>query len=348
MGAVSAPRSGVSENSVLCQASRSVLSRAVLAVIFCVAWIAAPAAETSSFKAVVNEVALEEWELDRELAMLISAGSYHRNVSDSRRKELRCQSMKGLVLKELKRQWADVNPVEVDPAVAEASWQEVRERFTSDKEYRAALEFKGISDTGFRQALQRDAAAGAVDASVISSVAEPTETEVEVYFILHHDDYMTPETRHVVHALVYVKPSASKDEWKRAEERASELADRVSGGEISLLEAAQPLTEALPPTLRDQVGDIGFVHRGSLQPAVDEAVFKVEPGSVTAPVVTIYGYHVLQVINTRPPKPIELADVRAAVASRIVAEKRQDDLTTFEEELLEAAVIEVSECAERF
>ncbi len=328
--------------------TRSALVRIVLTVIVSVVWSVAPAVEPSALVAVVNEVSVEGWELDRELAMLISAGSYHRNVSEERTKELRCQSLQGLVIKELKRQWAEVNPVEVDPEVAEASWQEVRDRFKSDKQYRAALEFKGIPEAHFRRAFRRDAAAGAVDVFVTASVAEPTDTEVEVYFILHCDDYMSPESRHVVHALVYVPPSASREEWTRAEKRAGDLVQQVSSGEISLLEVAQSLSEELPPTLRDQVGDIGFVHQGSLQPAVDEVVFTTGPGSVTAPVVTIYGYHVLQVIKMRPPISIELADVRAAVSDRMLAERRQGELETLERELLEEAVIEVSECTDRF
>ena len=323
----------------------SFIARIFLTVIICVAWTPVFSAESAP-AAVVNGVLLGGWELDRELAMLISAGSYHRNVSEDRTKELRCQSLQRLVIKELKRQWADVNPVEVDPEVAEASWQEVRDRFRSDKEYRAALEFKGIPEAGFRRVFQRDAAASAVDVFVTASVTEPTDTEVEVYFILHHDDYMSPEARHVVHALVYVPPSAGREEWKRAEERADDLVRQVLGGEISLLEAAQPLSEELPPTLRDQVGDIGFVHRGSLQPAVDEVVFTTETGSLTAPVLTIYGYNVLQVIKTRPPISLELADVRAAVSDRIMTERRQGELQTLERELLEEAVIEVSECSD--
>jgi peptidyl-prolyl cis-trans isomerase C len=333
---------------------RGALGRFMLSAIMSIVLVApgmassAESATKADSVATVNGRPLEAWELDRELAVRISVGSYHRQISQERRTELRCESLDDLVLKELKRQWAHENPVDVDEAVEDAAWQEVRARFTSEGQYRAALEAKGISDDAFRQALHRDAVAYAVDESVVSSVAPLNETEVEVYFILHGADYVTPETRHVTHILVHVPPSATPEEWQRAERRARDLAEQASRGDASLLVVGVSDLESLPPRFRDEVGDIGFVHRGSLLPAVDEAVFSAEVGEVIEPVKSIYGYHVLQVISTRPSQPIELARVRDAVEERITREKRQGRLDEFERELFAGAAIEVQECAERF
>ena len=323
------------------------MRRILAAVVVCAAGFTGSTAGADPV-ARVNGEALEGWELDRELALLISAGSYHKQVSDERRTELRCRALRTIVVDELMRQWALENPIATDPTTEEAAWREVRGRFSSDAQYRAALESKGIPEADFRRAFHRDAVAEAVVGAISSSVKSPGESEVEVFFILRSDEYMTPEARHVVHVLVYVPPSATRDQWLEAEERAHDLVREASTGETTLLIAAEPLLEDLPPRFRDEVGDIGFVHRGSLQPAVDQAVFAVEPGSVTEPVSTIYGYHVLQVISTRPPKPLELADVRSAVEDRITREKRRRALGAFERELLEDATIEVNECAGSF
>ena len=298
--------------------------------------------------AIVNGQTVEAWELDRELAARISVGSYHRQISQQKKTELRCESLSALVLKELKRQWAGDNPVDVDAAAEEAAWQEVRARFTSEKQYRSALETKGIAEDAFRLAIHRDAVADAVDESIASSVVSPSETEVEVYFILNSDDYVNPEARHVVHILVHVPPSATLEAWQESEQRARRLTEESRGGTTSLLEAGESELENLPPRFSDEVGDIGFVHRGSLLPAVDEAVFSAEVGEVIEPVKSIYGYHVIQVISTRQTQPIELAAVRAAVEERITREKRQRRLDEFELQLFDRASIEVRECVERF
>lgn len=315
------------------------------AVVLCPGLTAASTTGTPPV-ATVNGQNLQAWELDRELAVRISVGSYHRKISPERRTELRCESLDALVLKELKRQWTLENPVEIDPSVEEAAWLEVRERFVSDEQYRTALETKGIEEGAFRMALHRDAAADAADDFVTAGVTAPDETGIEVYFILHGDDYVTPEARHVVHVLVHVPPSATREVWLASEERARQLAEEARGETTSLLEAGGPELENLPPRFSDQVGDIGFVHRGSLLPAVDEAVFSAQVGEVIDPVRSIYGYHVLQVISARPSKPIELAAVRDAVEERMIREQKQHRLEDFERKLTDAAAIEVRECAE--
>lgn len=317
-----------------------------VAVLLATGFAVAPADAGSA--AAVNGRTLEAWELERELALLISSGSYHRQVSDESLAELRCRALRTIVIRELKLQWAGDNPVAVDPEVEKAAWQEVRDRFESEAQYRSALESKGISEDAFGRAFHRDAVAAAVDEWLASGVAPAGDTEVEVFFLLHGDEYKTPEARHVVHVLVHVPPSAGREEWLAAEQRARDLVSEATEGGSALLVVAQPELDRLPPRFRDEVGDIGFVHRGSLQPALDKAVFAVEPGSITEPISTIYGYHVLQVIRTRPPEALDLADVRPAVEDRIMREKRQRRMDEFELELLNDAEIEVSECTESF
>jgi len=325
---------------------RMVAARRLLAAVVWIAGIAVSASAADP-PAIVNGRLMDGWEFDRELAVRISAGSYHRQISDERRSELRCESLRVLVLKELKLQWARGKNIAVDPAVEEAAWFEMRERFSSENQYRSALETKGMSEAALRRAFHRDAVTEAVDEFTISAVTPPGETEIEVYFLIRSDEYMTPEARRVVHVLVHVPPSAGRDEWRAAEERATELSRRAADGEGSLMELASAELERLPPRFRDQVGDIGFVHRGSLAPVVDAVVFSTEIGSVTEPVSTIYGYHVIHVTDRRPPKPMELAQVREAVEERVVREKRQRRLDAFEGELLAGAAIEIglSECA---
>lgn len=310
-------------------------------VIACAAQAVASAGAQNAVIAVVNGAPLQRWEVERELAQLVSAGSYHRNISAERRAELEQEALDRLILKELESQWLRTRKIAVDPVVVEQSWAEVRMRFDSEEAYQSALRMKGIDDAGFRRSFVRDAAAAAAEASVVGEIAEPTELEVEVFFLLHRDEYRRPEARHAVHALVFVPPTASPDQWDRAEQRALDLVSEVRDRGTSLEEAARPLQDRVPPKHRDEIGDLGFVHRGSLQPALDAAVFAAPPGSVTDPVRSIYGFHVIEVIEVRPPEDLELGEVRDSVVDRIVRERRERALAEFEDHLRAEAKIEV-------
>ncbi|HSN55298.1 MAG TPA: peptidyl-prolyl cis-trans isomerase [Candidatus Sulfomarinibacteraceae bacterium] len=301
-------------------------------------------AGTDDPRTTVNGVAIAPWEIERELALTIARGTYHKRVPDDRMAELECDALRRLVVKELKRQWVARNGVEVDRESVERAWQEVRGRFSSDDQYRAALAMKGIPEAAFHRAFERDAAAEAADAAVLAEVGPPTEDEVGVYFSLHGDRYTSPESRHVIHALVHVPPSAAVEVWQQAEARANELARGAAQGKLELVDAADELRPDLPPRYQSQVGDLGFVHRGSLLPALDEVVFDAALGSVSGPVRSIYGFHVVEVVDVRTPRPLELAEVYEAVAATLEEERRKRRMEVFEGTLRRDSVIEGGGC----
>lgn len=302
---------------------------------------ALPVGAQTTVIAVVDGARLQRWEVERELALLISVGSYHRSVSPERRAELEQEALDRLILKELQSQWLRERGITVDPADVEREWRAVRQRFDSEEAYQDALHKKGLDDTGFRRAFERDAAAAAAESEVLGRVDEPTELEAEVFFLLHRDEYRRPEARHAIHALVYVPKTATVEQWDRAKERAQEVVRAVREEGTPLIEVALELRDRVPPQHRDEIGDLGFIHRGSLQPALDEVVFTTAPGGVTDPVRSIFGYHVIQVTEVRPPKDLDLDEVRDAVMDRMSRERRAQALAEFADSLRAGAEIEV-------
>jgi len=46
-------------------------------------------------------------------------------------------------------------------------------------------------------------------------------------------------------------------------------------------------------------GDLGFFGKGKMVPAFEEAAFKLEPGSYSEPIRTVYGYHIIKVTDKK-------------------------------------------------
>ena len=316
--------------------SRPLTCLLVVAGVACA--ISAPAGTPA---ATVNGVVLQPWEVERELAGLITGGTFHRQVSEERRTELERQALDILVLKEVKLQWAERTGLKVDPARAEEALAQVQARFGSQQAYEAALREKGIEEADFRRVFVRDAAAAAADASVKTAVSAPSAAQVENYFASHRDEYQRPESRRVVHMLFPVSPTAPAEEWEQTELRAQRLAMQVRGGEVVLLDAVGDSIEGLPPKYRDQVGDLGFVHRGSLQPEIDQEVFAAEIGAVRGPIRTLFGFHLIQVLEARAPEPLSLDQVREAIVRLLFENQKTEALAAFESTERAAAEIEI-------
>lgn len=303
-------------------------------------WAQPAGAAEQGAAAVVNGVRIEQWEVEREFQNLLPTTSFHRRVEGERRTELEGRALDALVMKELKRQWAEEQGLSIDESVVNREAMGIRERFPDEAAYREAMVERGMSESGLRRAIARDHFAEAVDEKILSAVPEPTSEDVEVFFAANRADYVTPESRHVLHVLVYVAPSADAGTWQRAEKEAASVAASAAEKTTDLAAEAARRRSDIPPRYRDQTGDLGTIHRGALHADVDGAVFSAVPGEVIGPIRTIYGYSVLQVLSVEPPHPLTLDQVSGAIEARLREERRETALAEFEGRLRTAANIE--------
>jgi peptidyl-prolyl cis-trans isomerase D len=65
-------------------------------------------------------------------------------------------------------------------------------------------------------------------------------------------------------------------------------------------------------------GDLGFFRRGQMVEAFDQAAFSLEPGVVSEPVRSVYGWHLIRVEERKPAEQRSFEDVRADLAHEIL------------------------------
>jgi peptidyl-prolyl cis-trans isomerase C len=129
-----------------------------------------------------------------------------------------------------------------------------------------------------------------------------------------------PETEiHAHHILV-----PTEDEAKAA-------LKRVKGGE----DFSKVATEVSKDP-GSKGGDLGWFSKDRMVPEFGEAAFKLEPGQISDPVKTQFGWHVIKLDEKRPKQFPTLDQVRDQVA-RYVVQKAQTDVIT---KLREAAKVE--------
>jgi peptidyl-prolyl cis-trans isomerase C len=107
----------------------------------------------------------------------------------------------------------------------------------------------------------------------------------------------------------------------KTEEEAKKVKERLEKGE----DFAKVANEvSIDPGSGKQGGDLGFFGRGQMVPAFEEAAFKLEPGKVSEPVKTQFGYHVIKLEEkrTRPVPPFD--QVRPQIENYVVRTAQQD------------------------
>jgi len=68
-------------------------------------------------------------------------------------------------------------------------------------------------------------------------------------------------------------------------------------------------------------GDLGYAVRGSFDPAFDEALFALELGAVSDPVLTSFGYHLIKLVDISAPEMPSLESMREGLVDELKAEQ---------------------------
>lgn len=142
------------------------------------------------------------------------------------------------------------------------------------------------------------------------------------------DEFTAPEERQVRHILLTVPADAEEAELKEARERLQAVRERILGGEPFDVIAAEVSQD---PGTAERGGELGWIGRGALDPAFEQAVFALEPDTLSELVRSRFGYHLVEVLDVRggEPKPFEevrdtlIADLSSGGAEAVFFEQAE-------------------------
>jgi peptidyl-prolyl cis-trans isomerase C len=122
--------------------------------------------------------------------------------------------------------------------------------------------------------------------------ASKVEAMARADFNAHPEDYSAPETLRARHILI---GRADREGNERSAEAAQQLIDEVQR-KLADGEEFEALAKAYSedPGSARRGGDLGSFKRGRMVEAFEEAVFAMQPGEVSAPVETRFGWHIIR------------------------------------------------------
>jgi len=282
---------------------------------------ARPARAGSRVVARVNGVALTEARLKAALGALIPFESFHRNVSPARLAELRHQALDDIVDEELQYQEGIRLHARVPDAVVQKEVDALQQKFESRAAFDAALARSDATMADLRRELQRRLIAKEALQQEVTVKCTVSRADAEHFFRSNPDRFVVPEQLHLYAITVGVEPSASAADWDRARQRAEEVSGRLKTG-ASFQEMARTYSTDATRALG---GDMGFLHRGALNDEFERATHNLTPGVASAVVQSLYGFHIVEIVEIRPPSRKSFAEV-AADLQRDLTSKRCESM----------------------
>lgn len=157
---------------------------------------------------------------------------------------------------------------------------------------------------------------------------EVTEQEARDHFEKNQGEYEQEEQIHARHILVESDSQAESD--------IEDIKQDIDEGE-SFEEMAREHSEG--PS-GERGGDLGTFSRGQMVPTFEEVAFGLEPGVVSDPVETKYGYHLIKVEEHIDSQPADFESAREEIMNQLEQQKRQSKMQQLVQRLKEKSTIE--------
>jgi peptidyl-prolyl cis-trans isomerase SurA len=204
---------------------------------------------------------------------------------------------------------------------------------TTDEDFQKGLAQSGLTIDRLRDQLRRTVTLQRVVGREVNSKVDLSDDALRIIYEREKETWRVPEKAHLAEILV-----SNGDDPARAARRAKEASDLVKGGakfEAVVKDYSDGATKA-------RGGDLGTVARGELTAEIDKAVFSLPVGTVSDPIGTKFGWHLVKVIEKIPVSYKPFADVKAQLLKREQDTQFQKKLAEYLDKLKREAVIHVS------
>lgn len=138
------------------------------------------------------------------------------------------------------------------------------------------------------------------------------ETLAHEYYIAHPDEYESVASVDVTHVLIGVDERTMGE----ALELANSVRSQIVSGEITFDQAVNEFSD--DPSKRSNGGRFPNTVRGQMVKAFEDQAFSMtEPGEISEPVQTPYGYHIIRLDAVNPSQTLPFEQVKAQIVEQV-------------------------------
>jgi foldase protein PrsA len=185
----------------------------------------------------------------------------------------------------------------------------------SEKKFQSALKKGGITLAGYEQFNLKPQLLSQRLETKVTEDAKVSTSDAQKYYDQNKSSFTTPKTREVRHILVNSKSLADQIETKlKNGESFAKLAKKYSKDTGSA----------------QQGGKLCVAHGGSsgacsqTVPPFDKASFSLKTGETSAPVKSVYGWHIIQALGpVKPAHTQTFKEVESEIKSNLAQQKQQ-------------------------
>ena len=232
----------------------------------------------------------------------------------------------------------------------ETELESLRSAYSSGDEFNNALKTRNINLEDIKKSMQIDLNARQLLNAQIKGKINISNEDVKKYYEENKSKFQRPEAYHARHILAaYFPPEALRNqtikELKKNKEFFARMAEEKIDKVIEELKKGADFKELAKiqsddESSRETGGDLDYIYKGIFDESFDEAAEKLNPGEISEKIKTKFGFHVIQLIEKKPPELATFDEMKPGIQKHLFLEEAKKQVASYIEELKQTASIE--------
>jgi len=231
------------------------------------------------------------------------------------------------IVRELMYQEGQAKGSGVSPETVEKEMQEFKKSFGSEDEFQQALKVRGISEDELRKGIEVDLIAKQLLDDRVKGKIHITDTQVKKFYEDKKESFKRPESFRVRHIFVSYVPfdvvqNTSPEEMKEKADEYRTASKKKIDEVYGKVKAGGNFEELAKQYSDDQGssgkgGNLDFMYKGVFDPMFDKAVAELKVGETSGIIETEFGYHIIQLMETKPSDYAPFAEVKESIQKHL-------------------------------
>lgn len=308
------------------------MRRFVFVVFLKAALFASASMLPESTVAVVNGVAISEDELQREVSKLLPSTYIHTTIDEKKRKSLEEKALESLIESTLLYKYAVLKGIAAGSDEVEEIFKNFQNRYGTKDRFEAALKKSNFTKKSFKSTIKKEQTLKRLYKEEIE--VSFSYEELKEYYEANKEKYLEPERIRL--RLIYVKNDPGDPNGKqKAVKKVQEAEAMLKKGE-SFEYVAQ---EYSSDKTRVMGGDMGYLHRGMLEPTLEEIAFGMNDGEVSGIIERDVGFYIIKVEQKSQRNQLSFENVKSKLKKELKSKEEDKRKKELLERLFSTATI---------
>lgn len=234
---------------------------------------------------------ITEEQLNHEIQELVAMAGYKiedipEEIIEANKKEILEKMVNDIILEK----YIESHDIEISQDTVDSRIKEIVDNYPSEADFEMLLQRQGFTMESFTEEIKKELYIETIIKD--RGYKDPTDEDMKAFYEDQKHGFHYQDSVEASHILL----SFDNYEKEAALKKITEIKSKINDPSIDFPKLAEEFSDC-PSSQRG--GELGFFERGRMVEAFEETAFSIDKGSVSNPVETQFGYHLIYVTDSR-------------------------------------------------